>query len=530
MNPVTTEPINSRFCVGGARRRFGAKAVLLVVLAFACAVCARRDPGNPTGEARRAQASESAYQAMWVSIYGPGMLSASETESMIATARQNHVNAIFPNIRNHGDAYYISTLEPRAAGLAATYEDPLADILARAHDTTGGRQRIEVHGWIIPYQVWSQAAGDPPEGHILRRHPEWLTRDDKGNLSTEVLDPGVPEVSDYLVEVVLEIVNRYDIDGIHFDYVRYFGNEWGYNPVSVARFNALHGRAGMPPRDDPAWSEFRREQIRAMVRRVYARVKEARWTCKVSAATITWLPAPPDGDFTQTRAYAETLQDWPSMMAEGSLDLNCPMNYMREHVEAQKAGFRAWTRFAAETRAGRHVAIGLGSYLSTRTNNPVQIGFARRTEGIAGTVIYRYGMASSEADEDGAWRAIRDGAYDRRREIPVADWLANPTTGILRGTVRDRNGLPVDGAVVTVSGGAADSVRADGSGCFAFLRQPPGDDSHVAAEWNGVEESSTFTIVKGRVTMVDLTLDFDAGAARFAPSPNTPPAVQTTPP
>jgi hypothetical protein len=99
---------------------------------------------------RQGTSYPSAYQAMWAYSWGTGFLNATQTTQMINTARQNNVNAVFPEVRKAGDAYYVSATEPRASNIDAAYSDPLADILAKAHDTSGGKQYIEVHAWIIP--------------------------------------------------------------------------------------------------------------------------------------------------------------------------------------------------------------------------------------------------------------------------------------------------------------------------------------------------------------------------------------------
>ena len=467
------------------------------------------------------------YQAMWLSSWSAGFLSQWQTNTMIQMARTNHVNALFPEVRKTGDAYYLSSIEPRASNMNSSYLDPLADIINQAHDTSEGKQSMEVHAWLVPYRVWSGSdLSKLPSGHILRKHPDWVTRDYSGMDSTEVLDPGVPAVQDYLVEVILEIAENYDVEGIHFDYIRYFGNQYGYHPKSVARFNRLYERSGTPEPNDPEWSDFRREQILTLTRRVYARVKQVRWNIKMSAATITWLPAPPEGDFTQTRPYDEVLQDWPKMLAEGSLDLNCPMNYMRDHDPEQKEGFRQWTAFTASVRAGRHAIIGPGSYLNTIPNNITQMNYARDFPGIDGNILYRYGASCSEREEDESWRTIRSDVFDERRDIPEAEWLTDPSFGILCGVVRDPEGFAVDGAEVTLSEEGLEPIISDGSGFYAFLKLPVGPGS-ATASFGEAQNTELYTISAGTVTTLDIILDLPT--ATPTPTPEERPSWTPTP-
>jgi len=57
------------------------------------------------------------------------------------------------------------------------------------------------------------------------------------------------------------VLRHYDVDGTYFDYIRFAGNRWGYNPVSVSRFNSATGRTGQPAYNDSTWSQWRRDQV-----------------------------------------------------------------------------------------------------------------------------------------------------------------------------------------------------------------------------------------------------------------------------
>jgi uncharacterized lipoprotein YddW (UPF0748 family) len=467
------------------------------------------------------------YQGMW--IYGwntnYGFYSAADTDSMLAHARQNNINCIFPEVRKVGDAHYISATEPRASNIDPSYTDPLADVIAKAHDTSGGKQYIEVHAWIVPYRVWS-GGGSKPAGHVLLEHPEWAGRTYEGTISGEYLDPGHPGAQDYIVDVIREIVENYDVDGIHWDYFRYpESGDWGYNPTAVARFNALYGKVDKPDPNDPDFCEFRRHQIEQVSRKAYAAVKAVRWNCKLSAALITWLPSPPGGDFTQTRAYYDTYQDWPAMMSEGSLDLLCPMNYMREHDSAQKAGYRGWTDFTASARAGRHAIIGPGVYLNYIHNTITQMLYAIDTPGIVGLNPYRYLATSADSGENDFWYTVKADVYNQRRNVPDAPWLSSPTQGILRGTVTSNGTDPIEGATVTLSGGAAGSIATDGSGFYAFLKLDPGTEfTATASAPTYSDKSKSFDIQAGVVT----TLDFDMSETP-TPTPTATPSPTPSP-
>lgn len=459
------------------------------------------------------------YQGMWIYAWGAGILSASQTDAMIATARQNNLNIIFPQVRKIGDSYYASATEPFASNIEAGYTDPLADIIAKAHDTSGGKQYIEVHAWIVPYRVWKDSEGALPAGHVLLEHPEWQGQTNTGSVSdgSQYLDPGVPEVTDYLVDVVSEIVQNYDVDGVHFDYYRYAGVGWGYNPTAITRFNALYGKTGQPATNDPDFCDFRRDQIRQMGRKVYAAVKNIRWGVKVSAATIQWGSF--SGDFTQSSAYASIFQDWPGFMAEGLLDMNVLMNYKREHDVGQAADYRDWADFLASSKAGRLAINGPGVYMNSIHNSVTQILYAMDTPGMDGENPYVYHMTNQDGDSaSDFWATVRADCFTTTRSAPAAPWIDTPTQGILRGTVTVE-GVAADGMTVTLSGGPTGTIKTDGTGFYAFLKSNPGTGFSVTASVPGyTDQTKTFDITAGVVTTVDFNFTTATATPTATPS------------
>jgi uncharacterized lipoprotein YddW (UPF0748 family) len=452
------------------------------------------------------------YQAMWIQSWeSPCFLNDSQTTDMITLARQNNMNCIFPEVRKVGDSYYVSNTEPRASNIDPGYLDPLADIIAQAHDTSEGKQYIEVHAWLVPYRVWLDSLGTPPPGHVLNEHPEWKGQTNTGSTSdgSQYLDPGVPAVTDYLVDVVMEIVNNYDVDGIHWDYFRYPGVQWGYNPIAIQRFNALYNKTGTPSTSDPDFCDFRRDQIRQMGRKVYASVKAVDWHCKLSSATIQWGSCP--GDFTQSSAYSSIFQDWVGFMDEGLLDMNVLMNYKREYLSDQAKDYRDWAQKMASTKEGRHAINGPGVYMNYIQDSVTQILYAIDLPQIDGTNIYVYQFTNrnNEFPNSDFYYTLRSDIYTTRRNIPAAPWIDTPSQGILRGTVTDGVN-PIDGATVTLSSEAMDPMKTDGTGFYAFLKLD-GETVYSATVSTGgwPEKTKSCRIESGKVTTLDFNLSLE---------------------
>ena len=181
------------------------------------------------------------FRGYWVDVFHPGILSSNEVNTLMNTLRAANCNAVVAEVRARANAYYNgSPYEPKGPGISPASFDPLAELLAKGHDTSNGKQRIEVHAWMVTYKT----SGTQPTN--------WMHKQYNGTLSTSEYDPGHPSVQERIYNVAMDIVSRYDVDGLNFDYVRYpemteLGPTlWGYNDVSVARFIARCGRTGLP--------------------------------------------------------------------------------------------------------------------------------------------------------------------------------------------------------------------------------------------------------------------------------------------
>jgi uncharacterized lipoprotein YddW (UPF0748 family) len=204
---------------------------------------------------------------------------------------------------------------------------------------------------------------------------------------------------DHVAAVVADIATRYAVDGVHLDYVRYDGPQWGYHPRALQRFTAETGYEGLPPPGEPVWANWRRAQSRAIVERARTALAKARPRALLSAAVIAQGVGPGGavGGFAGTRAYADYGQDWAAWVSDGLLDLAVPMVYMRESVTDQAQWYRQWLAFAADlnqVREGAAVAVGIGGWLNT-----VGGGLAQAREALhrtAGVAVFSYQQDSSD--------------------------------------------------------------------------------------------------------------------------------------
>jgi len=480
----------------------------------------------------RAQPSE--YRAYWVDAFGAGFRSAAEVTTLVNDLRAANFNAVFVEVRKRGDAYYTPNTsypdyEPKATDMASGF-DSLADLITKAHDTSGGKARIEVHAWLVTYPIWNSATPPASAQHPFNRHPEWLNRTDTGANSegnNYFFDPGHPGVQRHTYTIALDILTRYDVDGINFDYVRYMGREWGYNPTSIARFNTRFGRTGTPVQADAAWMQFRRDQVTALVRKVWLNARATKPNVKISADTITWAPGPTSLAtwLSSSAAYTDVLQDWRGWMEEGILDLNVPMAYF-DQAGNYTRDWTNWNNFAKDYQFNRHAIIGPGTYLNWASNAITQLRYSRvaspagsRARGVC-AYSYRVPFKGAFANLSRATfhtalatngvstlDPISPGMFNQPATIPPMPWKSAPTTGHLMGYLYGGStNNPLDGARITITGPMTRTQTNDATGFYGFADLPPGTYQLSASMTNQGTASGSVTISNGVVTKQNLLL------------------------
>jgi uncharacterized lipoprotein YddW (UPF0748 family) len=579
------------------------RRVFAVVFAFAIALT--------VGFAPYARASTSEFRAFWVDAFGEGIFNDAEVTKLVNAAKAANINALVVQIGRRGDCFCNRASMPRTqAGITPRPYDPLDAIIAQAHPAG-----IEVHAWIITTAMWNaswtpatlrprdpahafnQHGPDPAYQTEVRMRPgydNWLgvrydgaLRETTSSAANWFFDPGHPDAADYIAEMYLSVARNYAIDGLNFDRVRYpdpdplytawpGDNAWGYNPVALERFHAATGRTDRPLPTDPQWSQWRRDQITNIVRKVYVEAHALKPYLRISADTITYGDGPQgySGDWTQTRPYRETLQDWRGWMQEGILDTNIPMNYKREHCAAtgpgcfgdQRAWYTDWNEFAKDNQYARSTTIGAAIYLNTVDGSVVQVRKALAPSAAGNSGIgwvgysYRtpdcrtnsscnpplpYGFRSGDASRAELTRALtQPSEYDSvlppvfatPAAIPDMPWATAPTRGHLAGTVTTNTGVALDQILVQVRDPETDAVIAsrltDGSGYFAFVDLVPAkykvfvpDDARVTGKRVGLT-----MVLAGGVARVSITPFAKGAEGKRPPQDRTPTFVQAEDP
>ena len=264
--------------------------------------------------------------------------------------KQARLNFVLFQIRGNGDAFYKSQYEPWSELLTDTLGknpgwDPLAFAIEQAQ-----LNGLELHVWFNTFTAWRGTEPPPhtnPE-QIYNAHPEWIVCDKNGKrmpLSSHYvfLSPGIPEVREYVHQVAMEIVKNYDIDGFHFDYIRYpeGSNNFGFSQdtISMRLFNSPEGNP-----DNLSWEDWQRENINQFVRKFYDEATALKPWLKISAAVIGKY------DYSSWNGYHVVFQDARQWITEGKMDFIMPMIYWQTDHPTAPYGptVRNWFDFIHE--------------------------------------------------------------------------------------------------------------------------------------------------------------------------------------
>ncbi len=436
-------------------------------------------------------------RAYWADVFHSGIKTPEQVDTLVAEAVRSGANTLIVQVRARANSCFLNTLEPVAAELGcSTSFDGLSDLIRKAKAAG-----LEVHAWMNAFTVWP-ASGAPPAdpNHIFNLHgvgasgrANWLSVNSAGAPVIEgsyFIDPGHPDVAAHTARIYQHMVDTYAVDGIHFDYVRYTSNAAGYNPASVERFNLLKNRAGLPSPTDADWQQFRRDQVSAIVRRVYLQAIARRPEIKVSAALIAFGAGPrTDAAYLTTDTYRQVFQDWRGWMQEGILDLGVVMNYLREHNATHAGWFNDWIAFEKDRQGRRSLATGVGVYLNTISGSLAQVDRVLTPSAagntLAGFALYSYAATNCDPGSNpGCTNVPNSQFYDAMQQkfpapapIPAMPWKTAPTRGHVMGQVQVSGGsfAPVMERMVITLGSR--TTTPDSTGFFGFVDVEPGDHS-----------------------------------------------------
>lgn len=292
-------------------------------------------------------------RAVWVTR--SDYKTAEDVQRIMKNCDQAGFNTVLFQVRGNGTVFYPSDIEPWAEQFG--FKDPGYDPLQLAIDEAHKRD-MQLHAWVNVMPAWR--GPNPPANpkQLYLTHPEWFWYDAEGVRQPLLhrvgdqtrgwyasVNPCLPEVREYLVDVFREIVANYDVDGLHMDYIR-FPNEpvvrgekmpdYPFDERTLALYKA---ETGLAPGDNPeSWNKWRSGCVTKLVSDVHAMVRKTRGSAVLSAA----VGSVPERALTH-------YQDSQRWIEDGVIDTVFLMNYTSDPAKFRER-IEPWTPYLDQTR------------------------------------------------------------------------------------------------------------------------------------------------------------------------------------
>ena len=330
-----------------------------------------------------------------------------ELRDILDQLKEANFNTVMLQTRLRGDLIYPSVIETFPESLTGKTGrnpgyDPLAFAIEECH-----KRGMELHAWIVTIPVGNHRQINLLGKHSVVRKNRKICKQYQGSW---YLDPGHPRTADYLAGIVRELVSRYDVDGVHFDYIRYPENARRFPDKDTYR---KYGKG----KDLKQW---RRENITAIARRLHAEVKQLKPWVKVSSSPV--------GKFKDTNrysslgwnAYETVYQDAQGWLKEGIHDALFPMMYFKDNH------FYPFALDWKENDHGRWVVPGLGIYFLSPSEQdwPIdeisrQLHFTRQAD-LAGHAYFRNRFLLDNVK--GIFDELKNDFYTTPALVPPMTW------------------------------------------------------------------------------------------------------------
>lgn len=414
-----------------------------------------------------------------------------------------HFNAIIFQVRPHCDALYKSEYEPSSWYVTGEQGkpmgwDPLEYAVREAH-----KAGLEVHAWFNPYRAQHPAQKGPySEDHVASAHPDWIRKFGRYGW----LDPGLKEVRDHTRDVILDVVKRYDIDGVHMDDYFYPYPEDGVTFADDATFAQYQLQGGMLSKSD-----WRRSNVDELVSGLNEGIHKIKPWVKFGISPFgIYRPNVPSGIRAGVDQFEDLGADVLKWWTEGWCDYISPQLYWKSTSQYQPFGklFQWWS---ANNPQKRHLWPGLytGQVAKTGGNWPVsevdtQISLTRRVLDDRGQV--HFSAKCLLADTKGIATDLKNGAYKDVALVPSSPWLG--TRPVSKPLLKKDHGLsltwePVDNArfyaVLEFRQGVWDVAQVGDSCTYGFSSgKSPGPETVAVVAVSRTGETSEPAVIRLR--------------------------------
>ena len=398
-----------------------------LLAAFIFTGCSASRPSADRGSIQEIPRADREFRAVWVATVDnidwpskPGLTTGEQQKEALAildTAAALGLNAIVFQVRPHCDAMYASQIEPWSFYLNGTqgkapdpYYDPLAFWIEEAH-----KRGLELHAWFNPYRAHMAKGGPITDSSIVRKKPG-LAKELAGG--TFWLDPAKQETQDHSFSVIMDVVHRYDVDGVHFDdYFYPYGNGNFPDDDTWAQYTK---NGGSLSRED-----WRRAGVNTFIKRVYDGIKKDKPFVKFGISPFgIWRPTNPpsiSGFDQYSGLYADARLWWN----EGWVDYLSPQLYWPiNQVPQSFPVLLGW--WAKENTKERNLWPGM---YTGRMNSEKGMDEAFNEIMVARGFVPEYpghihfSMKTFMKDTSYLNSGLKNGPYRRAALVPPSPWL-----------------------------------------------------------------------------------------------------------
>ena len=326
---------------------------------------------------------EGSFKGVWVTNVGSEAIKSKfNIQKLVSHCKKYEINNLFVVVWNKGVTQYPSAVLKKYIGVnqeqMLSHFDPLATLIEEAH-----KHGLRVHAW---FEFGFSFAYNDPESLWIQKYPEWLGKDKKGEILKKnnfmwwnALHPG-PQ--NFLLELIEEVVTKYDVDGIQGDdRLPAMPSEGGYDSYTVSLFKNQFNHKPPENHKEENWIRWRADQLSAFGKRVYKKVKSLN-----SEVSVSWAPS------IYPWSEEEYLQSWPNWIKGGYADFIVPQFYRYKLEDYKKIIDQLDNQLEPKQKqkvfAGVLTALGSGY----RINDTVMVEMVNyhRSKGIMGEVFFYY--------------------------------------------------------------------------------------------------------------------------------------------
>lgn len=358
----------------------------------------------------------------------------------------NGMNAVIVQVRPAADAFYPSQFEPWSQWLSGTqgkppdpYYDPLAFMIEESH-----KRGLELHAWCNPYRAdFKIGASSIAPSHITKIHPEWfLEYGDK-----KYYDPASKAVQAMVVNVIRDLVSRYDIDAVHMDDYFY--------PYRIAGKEFPDEESYKKSGSKLSKEDWRRSNVDSIIRALSIAIKNEKPSCRFGISPFSvWRnndkdPRGSDSKAGQTN-YDDLYADILLWLKEGWIDYVAPQLYLE--IGHDKIDYVKLLDWWSKNSFGRHLYIGHGIYRagsnpawSNPAELPNQINLLRKYPNVHGSIYFS--SKSFNKNPNGWNDSLRNNYYKIPALVPPMSWVdrEKPWAPMLEKTIVNDSILQVTG-------------------------------------------------------------------------------------